>query len=99
MTTARGLAFTAAMRMIDRVHGDTAIYWTASQPAHLARFANGDVLMVGVADLPDGGHTILRDLAGFARRQFHQRVFAFFRDQLRRAACRAHHLRALPGLQ
>src|SRR3972149_8105516 len=54
MTSARGLAFTAAERMIHRVHRHAADVRALAEPAAPARLANRHVLMVDVADLPDG---------------------------------------------
>src|SRR5262249_31935645 len=76
VTAARSLSLTPAVRMVHRVHRDTAVVGTASLPAHAARLANGDVFVIGVADLPDRGHAVLQHLAGLARRQLDQRVIA-----------------------
>src|SRR5581483_4616822 len=83
------------MRMVDRVHRNPAVMRTLTQPPRTTRFADGDVLVVDIADLPNRRHAVLRNFAGFAGRQFHQGVFAFFRHQLRLPTRRAHHLRAL----
>src|SRR6266481_3943933 len=93
------LAFTTAVWMVNRVHGDTTIHRTAPQPAHASRLADGDVFVVKISHLADGGHAILRNFAGLARRQLDQRVLAFLGHQLGRTAGRAHHLRPLAGLQ
>src|SRR6185437_1882116 len=70
-----------------------------TQPARTSRFSDGDIFMIGIAYLPNRGHAVVRNFAGFARRQLYQCVVAFFRHQLRRASGRAHHLRAFAGLQ
>src|SRR5690349_1490735 len=95
MTSAGSLTLAAAVRVIDRVHGDAAIVRTSSQPAHASGLADRHVLVIGVADLSDRRHAILEHLARLARRQLYQRIVAFLRDQLRRSARRPHHLRAL----
>src|SRR3954468_6974224 len=99
MPSARSLAFAAAMRMVDRVHRYAAIHRTPSQPTSSSSLADRDVLVIDIAHLPDSGHAILRNLAGFSGRQFHQSVVAFFRDQLGGTAGGTHHLRALARLQ
>src|SRR6516225_12001019 len=99
MTAAGGLAFTAAVRMIDRVHRNAAVVRTTSSPTRAACLADGYVFVIGVAYLPDGGAAIEQYFAGFARRQLHQRIVAFLGNQLRGAAGGAHHLRTLAGTQ
>src|SRR5271157_718113 len=99
MPSARGLAFTAAVRMVHGVHRNAAIHRLPSQPARASRLADGDVLVIQISHLPDRRHAILRNLASLARRQLHQRVVRFLRHQLRRSARRAHHLRPLSRLQ
>src|SRR5271168_2888912 len=93
VTSARSFAFTTAVGMVHRVHGHAAIVRALAQPARTSGLTDGDVFVIGVADLPDGRHAILRHLAGLARRQLHQRIVAFLRDQLRRSTGGAHHLR------
>src|SRR5579884_1061591 len=63
VTPAAGLAFTTAVRMIDRVHRDTAVHRAASQPARAAGFADRNIFVIQVADLTDGGHAVLENLA------------------------------------
>src|SRR5205807_7100107 len=99
MTSAGGLAFTAAMGMVYRVHGNAPVNRLLSQPAIAAGLADRDVLMLYVADLADGGHAINQYFTGLAGRQFDQGIFAFFGNQLRCASRRAHHLGALTVLQ
>src|SRR5579863_3816826 len=60
MTAARGFSFTAAMRMIHRIHGNAAIVRHLAHPTLASRLAQADVFMLDVAHLPDG------------RRAFHQ---------------------------
>src|SRR6266702_1298840 len=55
MPSARGLAFTTAVRVVDGVHGDAAVGGANTFPAVASGLAYGDCLMVGVADLADGG--------------------------------------------
>src|SRR6185312_3175930 len=99
MTSARGFAFTAAMRMIDWVHGHAAIYRAAPHPALASRFADGDIFVIGIAYLADSRHAIDQHATGLARRQLEQRPISFLGHQLRSAAGRSHHLRAFPRLE
>src|SRR5208282_5030480 len=93
------LAFTTAVRVIDRVHSHAANGWLDTAPARAACFAEGFVFVVEVANLANRRHALQRKLANFAGRQFDQRNVAFFAQELRRAACRANHLSAAPGIQ
>ena len=47
--------FATAVRVVDRVHHDTADGGTLALPAHPAGLAPVDVRLLGVADLADGG--------------------------------------------
>src|SRR5271165_534989 len=51
MPPARGLAFTAAMRMVDWIHRDAAIMRTLAQPPRASCLADRDVLMIEIAHL------------------------------------------------
>ena len=67
VTTTGGLALATTVRVIDRVHGDTADGGALALPAHAAGLAPVDVALLGVADLADGGaaaHVDVTDLAG-----------------------------------
>src|SRR5450759_3297634 len=77
VTSARGLAFAAAVRVVDRVHGHAAIVRTLAQPARAPGLADGNVFVVQVANLPDRRHAIDQDAARLARGQLEQRVVAF----------------------
>src|SRR5512142_973312 len=80
VASAGGLTFAAAVRVVHRVHGHAAVHRTASQPALAPRLADGNVLVVEVADLPDGSHAVDEHLAVLARRQLDQGVVAFLGD-------------------
>src|SRR5207237_1309613 len=62
----RRMTFAAAVRVIDRVHGFTEDLRLASHPPHAAGLADGDEMMVGIADGTDGCKTLLADFAHFA---------------------------------
>src|SRR3954468_11809984 len=94
-----GLAFAAAVRVIDGVHGETADGRAPALPAIAAGLADADDLVLGVAELSDGGPALEQDFADFGRGQPDLRVLALFRHQLAEGAGRADHLRAVPLLQ
>src|SRR5437868_8467551 len=70
MASATGFALAATVRMVHRVHGHAAVGRTNSKPARASRLAYGNVFVVHVAHLTDGGHAIHQHSAGFTRRQF-----------------------------
>src|SRR6516162_1578226 len=55
MAAARGAALTAAVRMVDRVHGDAAVVRAAAHPALAAGLADRDVHVIGIRHRADGG--------------------------------------------
>src|SRR3954468_9789575 len=59
----RGLAFTAAVRMVDRIHRNAANGRTHATPAHPACLANGFQIVFFVTDFTDRGAAIHVDLA------------------------------------
>ena len=69
MTAARGAAFAAAVRMIDRVHRDAAIVRTLAEPAIAAGLADRGVHVVGVRHRADRRETLAVDQALLARIQ------------------------------
>src|SRR4051812_10740439 len=83
MTAARGLAFTTAERMVDRVHRDAAVMRLPAQPAHAAGLAVVDVLVVRVRDRADGGDALGAHHAQLARREAQLGVARVLADQLR----------------
>src|SRR4029077_3905766 len=78
------LAFTAAVRVIHRVHGHAANGRFAATPTRASGLAVGLVLMVEVAHLADRRHAIDGKLANFAGSHLNQREFALLAQQLRR---------------
>src|SRR5580693_1085905 len=99
MTSARGFAFATTVRVIDRVHRNTAVGRANALPAVASGFADGNIFVVRVADLADGCHALDQHLAGLAGRQLEQRVVAFLGDQVDLRAGGASHLRTLSGTQ
>ncbi len=66
MPSAGCFAFAAAVRMIDRVHGNTTDLRTLAQPAAAASLTDIDVFMFHVADLTQGRFALAVDQANFA---------------------------------
>src|SRR4030095_17067949 len=54
VATTGGLSLTTTVRVVDRVHGDTADGRALALPAHPAGLAPVDVGLLGVAHLADG---------------------------------------------
>src|SRR5262245_3198309 len=99
MTSARGLAFTAAQRVIHRIHRDAADVRSPPQPSAAARLADRDVLVIEVADLTDGREALNIDVPNLARRHLHRRQEPFLRDELHSRSSRTRDLSALAGLE
>src|SRR6478672_6596720 len=99
MAAARGLAFTTAERVVDRVHRDAADVRTLAEPAAAPGLADRDVLVIEIADLADRGEALHVDLADLARRHLDRRVVAFLGDQLHRRSGAARDLSALARSQ
>src|SRR5262245_25919999 len=99
MPAAGGAPFAAAMRMVDRVHGDAAIVRTPAHPALAAGLADRDVHVVGVRDRPDRGHAAAVDQALLGRIEPDDDVVPVAADDLRIGAGRARDLAALAELE
>src|SRR5262249_59604534 len=99
MASARGLAFTAAERVVDRVHRHAADVRTLAEPPAAAGLADRHVLVIEIADLADGREALHVDLANLARRHLDRGVLAFLRDHLHERSGAARDLAALAGLQ
>src|SRR5688500_9409114 len=99
MTAARGLALAAAERVIDRIHGDTAVVRLLPEVAGPAGLAVGHVLVILVADDADGGVAAHVHLAHLAGGQTEGGPVAFASHELRADAGGTDHLAALAFLQ
>src|SRR6476659_1490987 len=95
----RGLALTTTVRVVDRVHDDTADGRADALPAHAAGLAPVDVRLLGVADLADRGAAAHVHEAHLARRHAQRGAAALASDQLGRVAGRASDLRAAARTQ
>src|SRR3954468_18777503 len=69
VATTGGLTLTTTVRVVDRVHGDTADGRALALPAHATGLTPVDVRLVGVADLADGRPAADVDVAHLARGQ------------------------------
>src|SRR5262249_30718634 len=99
MTSARGLAFTAAHRMVDRVHADAAVVRHLAQPALPARLAAELLDVVAVSDHAVRRAAIEVPLAQFARGQTTLTPGAFLGHKLRARAGGARELAAAADLE
>src|ERR1700748_2016021 len=84
VATTGGLALTTTVRVVDRVHGDTADGRADALPAHAARPAPVDVRLLGVADLADRRAAARVDVADLARGEAQLGVGAVLRDEAHR---------------
>src|SRR5678815_5324320 len=91
--------FAASMRMIDRIHHNTANRRPDTHVTHAAGFAERDVFVIQISYLADRRHAIHVDESNLTGRQLHVRIATFFGDKLRRRTRAARHLRALAGTQ
>src|SRR5690606_23718961 len=99
VTTTRGTALATTVRVVDRVHDDTADGRANALPAHAAGLAPVDVRLLGVADLADGRAAARIDVADLARGQTQLGVGAVLRDEPHRGARRTSHLGAPAWLE
>src|SRR5262245_29517675 len=99
VATTGGLALATAVRVVDRVHDDTADGRALALPPHPAGLAPVDVRLLGVADLADGGAAAHVDVAHLAGRHAQLRAAALLGDQLGRDAGRAGDLGAATRTQ
>src|SRR5271169_231286 len=81
-----GLAFAAAVRMVDRVHRHAAHRRTDATPALGARLADGTQEVFAVANFAQGSSAIHMHLANFTGAQAQLRIKTFTRQQLHRSA-------------
>src|ERR1700760_690235 len=82
VAAARGAAFAAAVRMVDRVHRHTAVVRLAAEPAITAGLADRDVHVVGVRHRADGAGAAAVNQTLFARIQAHDHIVLVATDHL-----------------
>jgi hypothetical protein len=51
------------MRMVDRVHDHTPHFWPTTQPTGAPSFADDDICVLYISDLPERGHALNKDFA------------------------------------
>src|SRR5690606_7331231 len=83
MAAARGTSLAAAVRMVDRVHGDAAIVRATTQPARTAGLAEIDVAVVRVGHRAYGGEAGAVNDALLARVETQDRHALITADELR----------------
>src|SRR5690606_32079081 len=86
VATTGGLALTTTVRVVDRVHRDTADGGALALPPHTAGLAPADVGLLGVADLADGGAAAGVDHADLTGRHAQRRHRALTGHELDRGA-------------
>src|ERR1043165_3730837 len=99
VTAARGAAFAAAVRVIDRVHRDAAVVRTAAEPARAAGLADRRVHVIRVRHRADGRHAPAEDQPLLAGIEPHDDVIPVAADDLRVGPGRARELPALADLE
>src|SRR5215217_2415275 len=99
LTTDRGFALAAAMRMVTRVHCRPADRWAPPTMPVATGLSNNDIFVVDVADLSQGCHAVEVDQPHLSRRHPHLRVVIRLCHQLCRCSGRAAHLTALTRIQ
>src|SRR6478752_4468353 len=99
VATTGGLALTTTVRVVDRVHRDTADGRADALPAHTAGLTPVDVRLLGVADLADGCAAAHVNVADFAGRQTQLGEAAFLGNKLDGCAGGAAHLGAATRTQ
>ena len=86
MAATGSTTFTTAVRMVDRIHGDTADRRTHTPPSLRAGFAQFAQVVFAMTDLTDGRPTVDVNFSHLAGAQMNRRVCAFPSSQLRRTA-------------
>src|SRR4051812_18991316 len=99
VATTGGLALTATVRVVDRVHRDAADGRALALPPHAAGLAPVDVGLLGVADLADRGAAAQVDHPHLTRGHPQRGVLALLGQQLGAGAGRTGQLGAAAGPQ
>ena len=87
------------MRMIARVHDNTAVARTDALPTGTAGFTDGNVFIIRIADYADRSAAAYVYLTKFAGRKAEQCIVAFFSHELSRFTSRTDHLAAFADFQ
>ena len=94
----RALTFTAAVRVVVRVHNRASDGRLNAEMTGFAGFADAYNFVLYVADLPYGCLALNGNESHFAGRHLQSRVRALFCHNLRGNSCRSRNLRAASGL-
>src|SRR6188472_755002 len=82
VTSTGGAALAAAMRVVNRVHGNAAHHGPPPLPPHAACLADRDIGIIRVRDGADGRHALCRHHARLARVEPEDRVARIAADEL-----------------
>src|SRR6266516_1406304 len=96
---AGALAFAAAERMIDRIHRHAADTRAAAEPARLPGLADGQQLVLGIADFADRGEALAPHHPHLRRAEAQRDVVALFGHDLGARSRAAAQLAAARDLQ
>src|SRR5882757_5307162 len=99
MAAAGGAAFAAAVRMVDRVHGDAAVVRLAAEPAIATGLADRDIHVIRVGNRADGAGAAAVNQALLARVQTDNHVVMVAANELGVGAGGTGELAALADLQ
>src|SRR5574341_897935 len=80
------LPFAAPVGMVNRVHGDPPVVGPPSEPAAPPGLPDGNVLMIGIANLSHGGHAFNVDGPHFSRGKPDMGIVALLCHDLRAVA-------------
>lgn len=87
MASAFGTSFSAAMWVVDGVHRRSTDVRPTPKPSTPTSLADTPILVLDVADLPDGPPAVLEDFSQLARRKAEKHMFSFLRHDLRERPC------------
>src|SRR5688572_12719091 len=99
MASTGGLSLAAAERVVHGVHRHAAHMRLLAQPPVASGLADGHVLVIEIADLPNGCDALDMDLADFTRGHPNRRIVAFPGDELHRRTRAPRNLSTLAGTQ
>jgi hypothetical protein len=93
------LSFATTMRVVDRIHDDTANMRASPLPSGPTGLANTNIFMVRIANLPDRRHASRKNPTHFARPEPYLNILAIAAHDLSRSTRTTNQLSALPRLQ
>jgi hypothetical protein len=99
MTTTGSLTFTTAVRVIDRVHCDTANFRSQTLPTRTARFTKRYVFVLDVPNLAHSRFAYEGNASNLARWHTQLRVIPFLGNELRKRSGGTCHLPTLAWSQ